>query len=169
MRSPEHMLPHYYSSLGPFRETFRTGLPILTYHKLGPRPARVRLKGMYLNQPLFERQLTELKEAGFESVSLSEAANDASAPNRIVLTFDDGFRNVLEHVLEGARARLAQGKSTDKRIRPNGIIQNPSTGSAPSRPPKSSRIPKGIRTQRGCDLSCLNLNLIDLSMGMTSR
>jgi peptidoglycan/xylan/chitin deacetylase (PgdA/CDA1 family) len=92
------MLPHYYSSLSPFRETFRTGLPVLTYHKLGPRPARVRLKGMYLSRRLFERQMTELQENGFESVSLSAAAaGSASSPNRVVITFDDGFQNVVVH------------------------------------------------------------------------
>lgn len=95
------MLPHYYSSLGPFRETFQSGLPVLTYHKLGPRPAGVRLKGMYLGRRLFERQMSELKDAGFQSASLSEVISGGSdSTSRIVLTFDDGFRNVLEHGLE---------------------------------------------------------------------
>src|SRR2546430_1291032 len=31
-------LPPYYTGLAPFRECFAAGLPILTYHKLGPRP-----------------------------------------------------------------------------------------------------------------------------------
>jgi len=95
------MLPHYYSSLAPFRETFGTGVPILTYHKLGPRPAGTRLKGMYLSKRLLQRQMSELKEAGFVSVSLSEAIRDCSkSANPIVITFDDGFRNVLEHGLD---------------------------------------------------------------------
>lgn len=95
------MLPHYYSSLGPFRETFQSGLPILTYHKLGPRPAGVRLKGMYLGRGLFDRQMSELREAGFQSMSLSDAFADMpGSTSRVVLTFDDGFRNVLENGLE---------------------------------------------------------------------
>ena len=59
-------LPAYYSGLAPFRTVFETGNPILTYHKLGPRPAKVRLKGLYVSERLFERQLRELRDAGFE-------------------------------------------------------------------------------------------------------
>ncbi|HWX22889.1 MAG TPA: polysaccharide deacetylase family protein [Candidatus Binatia bacterium] len=93
-----------YSSLKPFRACFETGLPILTYHKLGPRPPRARLKGLYLSQKLFLRQLHELKQAGFQSASLSDWVGAGSAPNRrLVLTFDDGFRNVLEYGLEPLR------------------------------------------------------------------
>lgn len=97
------MLPHYYSSLGPFRETFESGFPILTYHKLGPRPPRVRLKGLYLSRRLFENQVTELKEAGFQSGSLDELAGGGAPPEarRLALTFDDGFQSVLENGLEG--------------------------------------------------------------------
>jgi peptidoglycan/xylan/chitin deacetylase (PgdA/CDA1 family) len=92
------MLPHYYSSLPPFRETFQTGFPILTYHKLGPRPARVRLKGLYVSRPRFERQMTELKEAGFQTASLDELGGAEARPagQRMAITFDDGFQNVIE-------------------------------------------------------------------------
>ncbi len=95
-------LPHYYSSLAPFRAAFATGLPILTYHKLGPRPHGVRLKGLYLGARLFDRQLAELRRAGYASAGLSAALDPAVAaagPRRIVFTFDDGFRNVLEQGL----------------------------------------------------------------------
>src|SRR5437588_9801849 len=87
----------YYHSLRPFRALFEQGLPILTYHKLGPRPRNTRLKGLYLSQRLFARQLAELRRAGFESVSLTSIQAGASTPNRsVVLTFDDGFVNVLQ-------------------------------------------------------------------------
>ena len=95
------MLPHYYSSLRPFREVFRGGAPILTYHKLGPRPARVRLKGMYLGVPLFRRQLEELRSAGMRSVGLDAVVAPGTSPHdSISITFDDGFRNVLTHAME---------------------------------------------------------------------
>lgn len=94
------MPPNYYSSLGPFRETFNTGVPILTYHKLGPRPARVRLKGLYVSAGLFNRQLTELRQAGYASAAPSVAASAETPPGRhVVLTFDDGFENVPRHGL----------------------------------------------------------------------
>ncbi|HZR16985.1 MAG TPA: polysaccharide deacetylase family protein [Verrucomicrobiae bacterium] len=88
----------YYSGLAPFRETFQRGLPILTYHKLGPRPRGVRLKGLYLSARLFARQLAELREAGFQSGSLENW--NAQAGRRIILTFDDGHTNVLEEGVE---------------------------------------------------------------------
>ena len=98
-------LPAYYSSLAPFRELFQTGLPILTYHKLGPRPRGVRMKGLYLGEPLFASQLRELKQAGFSSASLNQVRTEPGVlvPKngaRIILTFDDGYENVLVHGLK---------------------------------------------------------------------
>lgn len=91
----------YYHSLPPFRELFGTGLPLLTYHKLGPRPGRARLKGLYVSEQLFARQLAELREAGFRAQPLTDAlvAEPERRP-RIGITFDDGFCNVLRHGLE---------------------------------------------------------------------
>ena len=124
-------LPHYYTRLRPFRECFTQGLPILTYHKLGPRPRGVRLKGLYVSEALFARQLAELRHAGFAATPLTQAVAaqvvgqvvgqasrlstgllalgeqssrtlEAGGKPRqqIVLTFDDGFSNVLRYGLE---------------------------------------------------------------------
>lgn len=100
LRKREPPLPGYYSGLAPFRTVFASGLPILTYHKLGPRPRHARLKGLYLSARLFDRQLAELKAAGFRSASLDELES-VCRPNarRVAITFDDGFRNVFEHGL----------------------------------------------------------------------
>jgi peptidoglycan/xylan/chitin deacetylase (PgdA/CDA1 family) len=95
MNSP---LPQYYSSLGSFRDLFQQGNPILTYHKLGPRPARVRLKGLYVSARLFTAQLEELRAAGFTNGSLHDCAGPLG-PRQIVITFDDGYVNVLRHAL----------------------------------------------------------------------
>jgi peptidoglycan/xylan/chitin deacetylase (PgdA/CDA1 family) len=95
-------LPDYYTSLAPFRELFEQGNPILTYHKLGLRPGRVRLKGLYLSAELFRRQLEELQAAGFTSGPLAECAGPRM-DCRIVITFDDGYVNVLRHGLEPLR------------------------------------------------------------------
>lgn len=93
------VLPHYYSSLGPFRAAFAAGLPILTYHKLGPRPRGVRLRGLYLSAARFDRQLEELRQAGFASVPLAPALQPPGSCPPIVLTFDDGIGNVLTYGL----------------------------------------------------------------------
>jgi peptidoglycan/xylan/chitin deacetylase (PgdA/CDA1 family) len=71
------------------------------YHKLGPRPRGVRLKGLYVGAKLFEQQLAELREAGFNTVGPEKLAGmDGNDGTHIALTFDDGFANVLQHGLE---------------------------------------------------------------------
>lgn len=91
----------YYHSLTPFRKLFETGAPVLTYHKLGPRPRGVRLKGLYVGEKLFARQLAELRDAGFSTPLLAEMFPvKENSQKQIVLTFDDGFANVLRHGLK---------------------------------------------------------------------
>jgi peptidoglycan/xylan/chitin deacetylase (PgdA/CDA1 family) len=90
-----------------FRRLFETGMPCLMYHKIGPRPRGVRIKGLYVNPELFETQLAELAEAGFATPAFGQlpaANNDAKT---LAFTFDDGFLNTFKHALEPlARHRL---------------------------------------------------------------
>jgi len=93
-------LPRYYCSLEPFREVFRLGVPILTYHKLGKRPRGVRVRKLYVSADLFVQQLAELRAAGFTTITLSQVPSALANPQQqLVLTFDDGFRNAAEHAL----------------------------------------------------------------------
>jgi peptidoglycan/xylan/chitin deacetylase (PgdA/CDA1 family) len=96
-------LPPYYSSLGPFRETFRSGHPLLTYHHVGPRPRGARLKGLYVSGRLFAGQIEELKTEGFSTPAydnlLVSKPKQFEAEKHIFLTFDDGFGDVFEHAL----------------------------------------------------------------------
>lgn len=102
-----HDLPAHYSSLAPFRDFFTTGVPMITWHKVGPRPRGARLKGLYVSKELFTRQLAELKVEGFTSISPGELPSQpGNEARQIVLTFDDGFRSVWEHALP----LLAKGK-----------------------------------------------------------
>jgi peptidoglycan/xylan/chitin deacetylase (PgdA/CDA1 family) len=91
--------PAYYTRLAPFRKILELGNPILTYHKLGPRPSRVRLKGLYVSSTLFTRQLAELQAAGFRTGTLGQCAG-ARTDKQLVITFDDGYLNVLRYALE---------------------------------------------------------------------
>lgn len=91
-------LPAYYTALAPFRERFEAGNPILTYHKVGPRPRRARIKGLYLSPALFRRQMEELRAAGFANGALAACVAPRTG-RRIVITFDDGYVNVLRHTL----------------------------------------------------------------------
>ncbi|MDB6110764.1 MAG: Polysaccharide deacetylase, partial [Pedosphaera sp.] len=92
--------PPYYTALKPFSGLFASGVPMLMYHKLGPRPARVRLKGLYVSGGLFEWQLAELKMAGFATAAYGLPGSGSNPSKRVVLTFDDGFANVLRYGLE---------------------------------------------------------------------
>lgn len=94
-------VPPYFTSLKPFTGMFAAGMPWLMYHKLGPRPRGVRLKGLYVSRSLFERQLSELHAAGFTTPAYGPPPSYEGNPGRrIALTFDDGFANVFQHGLE---------------------------------------------------------------------
>jgi peptidoglycan/xylan/chitin deacetylase (PgdA/CDA1 family) len=93
-------VPGKYHRLAPFEGLFQSGVPILMYHKIGRRPPRVRLKGLYVSPERFAGQLRELKEAGFATTGLEGVRAPAPAGGRqkaLALTFDDGYRNVFEN------------------------------------------------------------------------
>jgi peptidoglycan/xylan/chitin deacetylase (PgdA/CDA1 family) len=93
-------LPHYYSSLSPFREVFLTGQPVLTYHHVGRRKRGARLKGLYVSPKLFGRQMAELKEDGYSSGKFTGFSIGKSGQKKeVFLTFDDGFVDVFENAL----------------------------------------------------------------------
>jgi peptidoglycan/xylan/chitin deacetylase (PgdA/CDA1 family) len=105
-------LPSYYTSLSPFRKIFTEGFPILTYHKIGKPPPGVRIRGLYLSVRLLQRQIKELRAAGFSTVPLTEPHRLLLSGDRtLALTFDDGFRSVFDLAMEplaatGFRATL---------------------------------------------------------------
>lgn len=91
----------YYTRLGPFASLFHRGTPALMYHKLGPRPRGVRLKGLYVSTSLFEWQMEELAADGFASCDMNGlTAHASNAGRRLAITFDDGFENVFHHGME---------------------------------------------------------------------
>jgi peptidoglycan/xylan/chitin deacetylase (PgdA/CDA1 family) len=92
--------PKMFHTLKPFLDFFQTGVPVLMYHKIARPPPRVRLKGLYVRPERFALQLTEMHEAGFRACRPGAAQNGAGSGRHISLTFDDGFRNVLEHAIE---------------------------------------------------------------------
>jgi len=101
--APTQLLPPplpIYSSLAPMRDWLQLGMPILMYHKLGPRPRGTRIKGLYVGDALFRKQLRELKRAHFVTPLYDDALNPTPNTSRIILTFDDGFENVFARGME---------------------------------------------------------------------
>ena len=88
-------LPGYYSSLKPFRTHFQEGQAILCYHKTEPAPPGARIKGLYLEPALFQKQIRELSSAGFSFVP----PGFTTGRKNITITFDDGFCSNLEAAL----------------------------------------------------------------------
>ncbi len=70
------------------------------YHKIGPRPRGVRIKGLYLTARLLERQLAELRTAGFTTPAYGQFPAGTERNGTVALTFDDGFANAFNHAME---------------------------------------------------------------------
>lgn len=88
----------HFAELAPFLGLFREGVPVICYHKVGRKPLRAKLRGIYVTRGLFRRQMRALREAGFRTVTLDEcAASPAPNDRKIVLTFDDGSVTVLKN------------------------------------------------------------------------
>lgn len=97
MRQP---FQRYYSSLSGFRGYFDSGVPVLMYHKVGPRPSGTVFKALYVSPKLFRSQMSELRQAGFTTIFPGGACSATDNRARhVVITFDDGFRNVFDNAL----------------------------------------------------------------------
>lgn len=82
------------------RKLFATGLPILTYHSIGPRAPCALDPFLYVPTAKFEAQLTQLKRENYETVSLSSFVAEHPDPARkLIVTFDDGCANVFQNAL----------------------------------------------------------------------
>lgn len=77
------------------------GAAIFAYHKISAPPGDTCDPFLYTRAEEFERQLTALRDGGFRAVRLGEITAPAGgAAKKFVITFDDGFQNVLERGLE---------------------------------------------------------------------
>lgn len=65
---------------------------ILTYHRVGIPPRGAMDPFLYVTPERLEAQLATLKLAGFRPGTL----DDFAEPGRFIVTFDDGFRSVLQ-------------------------------------------------------------------------
>jgi peptidoglycan/xylan/chitin deacetylase (PgdA/CDA1 family) len=87
----------------------RRGTPILMHHQVGPHRPGSRLNRWRVRERDFAWQLDALRRLGYRGVALRDLLEPArpeppsAAARRVVLTFDDGYRGVLEHALPALR------------------------------------------------------------------
>ena len=75
-------------------------LPILMYHYVRPNQERLSAKHKVLDLVKFKAQIAELqKKYSFITGNQLHALQDRSSRDEIWLTFDDGYRDCIDHVL----------------------------------------------------------------------
>ena len=77
-------------------------IPILMYHNVERAPKGVGLRGLYVTPGRFRRQMQLLKWLGYRGISQAEAVpylRGEASGKVVVITFDDGYRDNLEHAL----------------------------------------------------------------------
>lgn len=76
-------------------------LTVLLYHRIGPVAPGI-LPSLTVTPSMFRRQMTWLANRGYEAVGLDGwldqlARTSGSSKKAVLLTFDDGYRDLVEH------------------------------------------------------------------------
>ena len=84
-------------------------LPILMYHQVTPRPAP-GFEKYAITPEAFAAQMDHLRRAGYESVTIPElrrrrVAGEPSLGRVVAITFDDGFRDCVDHAVPILQSR----------------------------------------------------------------
>lgn len=78
-------------------------IPILTYHQIGePNPGGTPYRGLTVHPRDFRRQMFWLRRLGYRGLSMHQLMPYVSGEKSgkvVGITFDDGYRNVLENAL----------------------------------------------------------------------
>jgi len=80
-----------------------TGVKVLVYHWVDHNPGE-RLRAWGLTPDAFVAQMTALADGGYQILPLGDVlqivrGERPSSPKAVALTFDDGYRGLLDHVL----------------------------------------------------------------------
>jgi peptidoglycan/xylan/chitin deacetylase (PgdA/CDA1 family) len=91
-----------------------TPIPILMYHAIAKAPSGTPYPTLYVPKPEFAAEMAALARRGYRAVTLTQAYDHwekgAPLPGKpIVLTFDDGYRNVYENGFPILRKRRWPG------------------------------------------------------------
>jgi peptidoglycan/xylan/chitin deacetylase (PgdA/CDA1 family) len=79
---------------------FRQGMPVFIYHSIGDAPPGISDPFSYVSKSKFAKQLEKIVEHGFNSGSLDQLPQSGNPDKKVVVTFDDGYRNVLRNALD---------------------------------------------------------------------
>lgn len=75
-------------------------IPILVYHHIAPVQSDVPFRGLFVHPKRFASQMKWLKKCGYQGLSVRDAMpylKGEKSGKIAVLTFDDGFLNVLQN------------------------------------------------------------------------
>lgn len=75
-------------------------VPVLVYHHITPIQRNVPFRGLFVHPKRFASQMKWLKRLGYQGMSVRDAMPYLKGDKKgkvVVLTFDDGFLNVLEN------------------------------------------------------------------------
>ncbi len=82
------------------KRLFRTGVPVFMLHKIALPPRQAVDPFDYMAPDELDRKLGELRHAGFSPVTLDDfVSRRARTGDSFVLTFDDGYRNVVQQAI----------------------------------------------------------------------
>jgi len=76
-------------------------LPVLMYHDVSQRSCSSSMKRFVVSPNLFEEHMSALVESGYQATQLSRLGETSPDPmtRTAFITFDDGFRDVIENAL----------------------------------------------------------------------
>ncbi|MFD0274845.1 polysaccharide deacetylase family protein [Kitasatospora sp. NPDC127111] len=84
---------------GPGRRPGARGPLVLMYHGIGSRPAERDPYNLFVPPEGLERQLTTLVERGWTPLTLDRYLNGDVPRRSVLVTFDDGYRSMLDEGL----------------------------------------------------------------------
>jgi peptidoglycan/xylan/chitin deacetylase (PgdA/CDA1 family) len=84
--------------LSQYGSAFANGVTALLYHKIDGFKLGIRRRGLYVSPASFRAQMRGLQRAGFRTEA-ADALEPHDGERRIIITFDDGFSNVLENAV----------------------------------------------------------------------
>ena len=88
------------------KSLFLQGIPVLAYHGVERPPSGAREPFLFTPPRVFSMQMEELRTAGFRSGLLDDLAGaipEGNPERKIIITFDDGCRSVVENAMEPLR------------------------------------------------------------------